>query len=45
MIPKTVKKAIKDGKSNKQKKAEQLKLKGQDIEVISEKTFYEALGL
>ena len=38
-------KAIKDGKSNKQKKAEQLKLKGQDIEVISEKTFYEALGL
>lgn len=38
-------KAIKDGKSNKQKKAEQLKLKGQDIEVISEQTFYEALGL
>lgn len=37
-------KSIKDGKSSKQKKAEQLKLKGQDIEVISELTFFEALG-
>ena len=35
---------IKDGKSNKQKKAEKLKLSGQDIEVISENTFYEMLN-
>ena len=34
---------IKDGKSNKQKKAEKLKLSGQDIEIISENTFYEML--
>lgn len=31
---------IKDGKSNKQKKAEQLRLSGQDIEILSENTFY-----
>ncbi len=34
-------KAIKDGKSLKQKKAEKLKLSGQDIEVISEDVFYD----
>lgn len=34
---------IKDGKSNKQKKAEQLKLQGFDIEVIPESVFYEML--
>ena len=34
---------IKDGKGNKQKKAEKLKLSGQDIEIISENTFYEML--
>lgn len=38
-------KSIKGGKSNKQKKAEQLRLKGQDIEIISEQTFYEVLDL
>ncbi len=32
---------IKDGKSNKQKKAEQLKLKGKDIEIIPENVFYD----
>lgn len=32
---------IKGGKSNKQKKAEKLKLSGSDIEVISEDVFYE----
>ena len=31
-------------KDNKQKKAEKLKLSGQDIEVISENTFYEMLN-
>ena len=36
-------KSIKDGKSNKQKKAEALKLSGQDIEIISEYTFYEMI--
>lgn len=35
---------IKDGKSNKQKKAEKLKLAGLDIEVISENTFYEMIA-
>lgn len=30
---------VKDGKSNKQKKAETLKLKGQEIEIISENVF------
>jgi NAD-dependent DNA ligase len=34
-------KSIKDGKSSKQKKAESLKLKGQDIEVIPEDVFYQ----
>lgn len=34
---------IKNGKSNKQRKAEQLKLSGYDIEVISENVFYEML--
>lgn len=34
-------KSIKDGKSNKQKKAEKMKLKGLDIETISEDDFYE----
>ncbi len=32
---------IKGGKSNKQKKAEKLKVKGQDIEIISENVFYD----
>ena len=35
---------IKDGKSRKQKKAEDLKLSGQDIDIISENTFYEMLN-
>lgn len=35
---------IKDGKSTKQKKAEELKLKGNDIEIISENTFYDMLN-
>ena len=34
---------IKDGKSNKQKAAEKLRLKGNDIEIISENVFYEML--
>ena len=34
-------KAIKDGKSNKQKKAEKLKLDGQDIEILPESVFYD----
>ncbi|MBE6882311.1 MAG: exonuclease, partial [Ruminococcaceae bacterium] len=34
---------IKDGKSTKQKKAEALILKGEDIEVISENVFYEMI--
>jgi DNA polymerase-3 subunit epsilon len=34
---------IKDGKSAKQKKAEALKLQGQDIEIISENTFYDMI--
>lgn len=36
---------IKDGKSTKQKKAEELKLKGNDIEIISENTFYDMLNV
>ena len=36
-------KSIKDGKSAKQKKAEQLKLSGCDIEIISENVFYDML--
>ena len=34
---------IKNGKSNKQKKAEQLQLKGSDIKIISENVFYTML--
>lgn len=34
---------IKDGKSGKQKKAEEYKLQGLDIEIISENVFYEML--
>lgn len=33
--------SIKDGKSNKQKKAENLILKGKDIEILSENVFYD----
>lgn len=36
-------KNIKDGKSNKQKKAEKLKKQGQDIEIISENVFYDMI--
>lgn len=36
--------SIKEGKSSKQKKAEKLKLSGQDIEIISENTFYDLLN-
>ena len=35
---------IKDGKSSKQKKAEQYKLEGYDIEIIPETVFYEMIG-
>lgn len=35
--------SIKDGKSNKQKKAEGLKTKGNDIEIITESVFYDML--
>lgn len=38
-------KSIKDGKSNKQKKAEALKIAGQDIDIISEYTFYEMIEM
>ena len=38
-------KSIKDGKSSKQKKAEGLKLKGKDIEIIPESVFYDMIGL
>lgn len=38
-------KSIKDGKSSKQKKAEQLKLQGQDIEILDEDTFYQLLNM
>jgi len=34
-------KAIKGGKSNKQKKAEKMQLSGKDIQIISEDTFYD----
>lgn len=37
-------KSIKDGKSSKQKKAEDLKAKGFDIEVIPEDTFYQMIN-
>ena len=36
---------IKNGKSNKQKKAEALKLDGYDIEVIPESVFYEMIAI
>lgn len=36
---------VKDGKSNKQKKAELLKLNGYDIEIISENIFYEMIEM
>lgn len=35
--------SIKDGKSSKHKKAEEYKLKGQDIEIITENVFYDML--
>ena len=38
-------KSIKDGKSSKQKKAEGLKLKGKDIEIIPESVFYDMIGM
>lgn len=38
-------KAIKDGKSAKQKKAEKMKLNGADIESISESVFWDMLGV
>lgn len=37
-------KSIKDGKSTKQKKAESYKLKGYDIEIISENVFYDMIN-
>lgn len=37
-------KTIKDGKSSKQKKAENYKLKGQDIEILPENVFYDMIG-
>lgn len=37
-------KSIKDGKSNKHKKAEALKLSGHDIEIISENVFYDMIS-
>lgn len=36
--------SIKNGKSNKQKKAEKLKLSGQDIEIIPENVFYDLIN-
>ena len=36
-------KSITDGKSSKQKKAESYKLKGQDIEILSEDVFYDII--
>lgn len=36
-------KSIKDGKSSKQKKAEKLKLDGQDIEILPESVFYDLI--
>lgn len=36
---------LKGGKSSKQKKAESLKLKGQDIQIITENEFLSALGI
>ena len=36
--------SIKDGKSSKHKKAEELKLKGQEIEIITENVFYDMIN-
>lgn len=36
--------SVKDGKSSKMKKAEQYKLDGQDIEIISENVFYDMIS-
>jgi len=36
--------SIKDGKSNKHKKAEELKIKGQDIDIIPENAFYDMIS-
>lgn len=36
--------SIKDGKSSKQKKAESLMLKGQDLQILSESAFFDMLG-
>jgi len=38
-------KSIKDGKSNKQKKAEQYKLQGYDIDILPEDVFYDMLEI
>ncbi len=38
-------KSVKNGKSSKQKKAEDLLVKGYDIQIIPESTFYEMLGI
>ena len=38
-------KTIKEGKSNKQKKAEALILEGKDLSIISEDLFYELIGI
>ena len=35
---------VKDGKSSKHKKAEQLMLKGQDIQIITENVFYDMIN-
>jgi DNA polymerase-3 subunit epsilon len=37
--------SIKEGKSTKQKKAEDMKLKGKDIEIMPEKVFYDLIFL
>lgn len=37
--------SVKDGKTNKMKKVEELALKGQDIRAISEKSFFELLNI
>ncbi len=36
--------SIKDGKSTKHKKAEKLKLEGQDIDIVTEDVFYDMIG-
>lgn len=36
--------SVKGGKSGKMKKAESLILKGQDLQIISEETFYDLLS-